>query len=256
MPSNEYFAGFFDGEGFVSITNGGRVQVGVTQKHPDILYELKNVFGGNVFVHDRKFNNCHHWKVTDKRGIKNFLNSVYPFSVVKKKEIELGLKAVELIRENNLGCNPLHSDDWIKRLAIRQEMQDLRPKKMFRNLMSEESRYRDEIKTKYQYRCSKCDAYLKNVSPVYQIIRDDKLICRGCNARMNIKEIKPLTKSQIEDVLKRSLSLNEACKELGLNRSSLYKKRKRFGLPLRIGFRGNYHNSKLEPNPPTRVDIS
>jgi hypothetical protein len=218
MLSSEYLAGFFDGEGFVSINSGGRVQIGITQKNPEILCEIKNIFGGNIYLESRKPGVCSHWKITDKVGIKNFLSLILPFSVVKKKEIELGLRAVDLVREDNLGCNPLDSDNWSKRLDIREEMQRLRPKKTLRNLQSDEAIYRAEIKRKYEFKCTMCGTYLKNLSPIYQIIRDDKLICRKCNALMNIKEIKPLTREQIEDALSKTGNLPDACKILGVNR--------------------------------------
>lgn len=240
MPSHEYWAGFFDGEGSVSITNGGRVQVVASQKYPEVLNLMKLDFGGHVYHQGQKYSFGYNWKVCDKKRITNFLNAVLPYSIVKKKEIELGLRAVDLIRSNNLGCNPLHSDDWIKRLGIREEMQALRPKKNFKNLISEESRYRAEIKKQFDFKCSQCGADLKNVSPVYQIIRNNKLICRKCNALMNIREIKPLTKEQIQEAISSSKNLNEACSKLGIVRSALYQKRMRLGLPDRIKFRGNY----------------
>lgn len=242
MPSNEYWAGFFDGEGSVSINSGGRVQVSITQKGRKILELAQQDFGGHIYCKSKKIlSPISNWKVCSKVESLNFLNAIYPYSIVKKKEIELGLKAIELIRSNNLGCEPLMPFEQEERMQVRQEMQDLRPQKTFRNLRSEEYLWREEIKKQSNFRCSSCNQDLKDVSPVYQVIRDDKLICRKCNALRNIKEIKPLTKEQIESAIGTTENLEEASKKLGLVRSSLYKKRKKLGLPQLEGHRGGYN---------------
>ncbi len=54
MPSNEYWAGFFDGEGAVSITNGLRVSVALAQKNSFVLELAKRQFGGEVYRKDKK----------------------------------------------------------------------------------------------------------------------------------------------------------------------------------------------------------
>lgn len=241
MPSNEYWAGLFDGEGCVSISNGGRVQVSVTQKNPEVLQILQKEFGGHIYLKSSKvLDPISHWKTCGKEDSFNFLSAIYPYSIIKKNEIEIGIRALGLVRERNIfdGCTPLTDSELDERLGLRIEMQNLRPNKKFKNLTSEEKQYRDRIKILFGFRCSKCNADLKNLSPIYQIIRDDKLICRKCNALMNIKEIKPLTREQIEDALNKTGNLNDACKILGVNRASLYCKRKHLGMPLRESSRG------------------
>ena len=58
-----------------------------------------------------------------------------------------------------------------------------------------------------------------------------ELLCRACHCRLHhSNDKKPLTKEQIEMAISTTRNLNEACKILGVNRSSLYVKRKELSL--------------------------
>ncbi len=58
-----------------------------------------------------------------------------------------------------------------------------------------------------------------------------ELLCRSCHCRLHhSNEKKPLTKEQIEMAISTTKNLDEACKILGVNRASLYWKRKRLNL--------------------------
>lgn len=60
-----------------------------------------------------------------------------------------------------------------------------------------------------------------------------ELLCRACHCRLHQSVPKKLvTKEQIEVAIKTTKNLDEACKLLGINRSSLYWKRKKFGLQM------------------------
>lgn len=57
------------------------------------------------------------------------------------------------------------------------------------------------------------------------------LLCRACHCRLHhSNEKKPITAEQINEAIESSSNLFEACKKLGLNRSSLYQKRKKLNL--------------------------
>ena len=59
-------------------------------------------------------------------------------------------------------------------------------------------------------------------------------LCRACHCRLHHSvEKKPLTKEQIEMAILTTKNLYEACRILGVNRASLYVKRKRLGLMFR-----------------------
>lgn len=239
MLTDEYIAGFFDGEGCVSIGTRGQCQVSITQKNPEVLYMIQEIHGGAVGCKERKFNNCYAWRQVSKEGVGKFLESILPHSVVKRKEIELGLEAVSRLRSGNNGCNPLTSQEMAVRESIRERMQLLRPKKTFCHMQSEEYRYRQSIKEKANWQCNLCGKNLKETRVRDQIVSQEKLWCRGCAAsRTNKRPLKPISKERIEEVLGMCNSLDEACAILDIGRSALFQKRKEYGLPARISMRG------------------
>jgi hypothetical protein len=97
---------------------------------------------------------------------------------------------------------------------------------------------RQELIRKEGLTCSKCG----KIGNSFQIIAHhitlnpedhskQELLCRSCHCRLHhSNEKKPLTKEQIEMAISTTKNLNEACEILGVNRASLYAKRKRLGL--------------------------
>jgi len=247
MLTDEYIAGFFDGEGCVMINAGGRCTVTITQKNPAVLYLIQQKFGGNVHKKHMKFSECYHWRLSSKNEILPFLERMKDLCFCKKQEIELGLEATHLVRENNDGCNPLSSGEYAQRLSIRARMQALRPKKTFCSLSSQEYLYRQKVKEDANWLCNKCGMDLKDIRIRDQIVSEEKLWCRACAAnRTNHKPLKPITKERIEEVLNTYNSLDEACKVLNIGRSALFKKRKEFGLPQRIALRGKKRGTYID----------
>lgn len=104
-----YLAGFFDGEGCISITVSMdrtkgktpryRVHVVITQKNPETLLELHQMAGiGNVY--DRRSNARFHassWQISHLQS-REFLTVLLPYLRNKKKEAEL---AIEFINKFN-----------------------------------------------------------------------------------------------------------------------------------------------------------
>jgi hypothetical protein len=239
MLTDEYIAGFFDGEGSISINAGGRSSVAITQKNPSVLYLIQSRFGGNVYQKTKKFNECFHWRISGKEEVIRFLEKMLPICVCKKQEIELGLEAAKLVRTNNNGCCPLTSEEHAQRLSIRARMQELRPKKNFCNLSAQEFLYRQKIKEDANWLCNKCGKDLQDTRVRDQVVSEDKLWCRACAAnRTNHKPLKPISKEQIVEALETYNNLEEVCKFLDIGRSALFKKRKEYGLPPRIALRG------------------
>lgn len=112
---------------------------------------------------------------------------------------------------------------------------------------SEDKKYKDKIRhggkreeliKENGFKCVKCGKEGNS----YQIVAhhitfnnqdhsEQELLCRACHCRLHhSNEKKPLTREQIDGAIKSSPNLFEACKELGLNRSSLYQKRRKLGL--------------------------
>ena len=93
-----YLAGLFDGEGCVVInhlknTSPSRfvLHVQITNIHLPVLLELKRIFGGQVANYQYKTRiNIYTWVVRAQMAIR-FLEKVYPYSVIKKEQIRLGI---------------------------------------------------------------------------------------------------------------------------------------------------------------------
>jgi hypothetical protein len=81
-------AGVFEGEGHYNGRYGNRVTVVVTQKEPEILFKLRDWFGGRVrFAQCKKVplsSNCHQWYACGDRA-RLFAALVYPWLSSKRK---------------------------------------------------------------------------------------------------------------------------------------------------------------------------
>ncbi len=230
MVDNKYWAGFFDGEGYVTINKVGGVVVGISQKRAEVLGLMIEQFGGTISNNHGPETSA--WRTGQADEVKNFLSMIYPHSIVKREEIEIGLKAAELIRRNNQGCVPLTFAEMEDRMKLRDELQALRPKKTFTKIASKIKIERDAIKDQHDHKCSMCREDLRGTNLSFQIISDGKLICRRCHCRRLPREVKHVSKESIENALASTSNLDEACAILGINRSSLYKKRMKHGLPI------------------------
>lgn len=96
-----YFAGFFDGEGYVGLYSNSKtteaIRVIVGQGKNDVLYDMKNIWGGSVYARFDKRNNRPHyaWEIRARKAEK-FLQDIKPFIRIKKEQVELALEAINL----------------------------------------------------------------------------------------------------------------------------------------------------------------
>jgi len=99
---------------------------------------------------------------------------------------------------------------------------------------------REELIHKTGLTCTKCG----KVGSSYQIVahhitgnnqehEHQELLCRACHCRLHQSvEKKVVTAEQIDKAIKTTKNLDEAAKKVGLNRSSLFQKRKKLGLQM------------------------
>ena len=93
-----YFAGFFDGEGSVSINRGfakkknwsptHSLTVQISGSRIEPLKKLYDIFGGSLFT---TCSNVWKWCLTGNKAAE-FIELIYPYSLIKKEEIELALQ--------------------------------------------------------------------------------------------------------------------------------------------------------------------
>jgi len=92
-----YLAGFFDGDGYISIyptgTNHHRIGVAITQKHIDILNLYKSIFGGSI---SKLKTHAYIWQLSSKKAA-SFLVSILPYLILKKDEATIAIEYQELI---------------------------------------------------------------------------------------------------------------------------------------------------------------
>jgi hypothetical protein len=115
MPSFEYFAGLFDGEGFVRIDNhflqpvtgNPRYQLhaGIAMTHKPAVKLCFDTFGG-FYKGDDCFKKkmpssrtIYRWSVVSN-GAYDFLKAIQPFSIVKKEQVDIAVAFQEHIRIN------------------------------------------------------------------------------------------------------------------------------------------------------------
>lgn len=128
--TDEWLAGFFDGEGCISgrsyfcptkYVNKPRVhlQISITQKDRKILEEIQKNYGGTIYD---KTKACSHIRWLGKNEMKTFLQTIAPFVICKKEQVLLALKFVETIREENLGSKGLSESVHAEREEIYQKL--------------------------------------------------------------------------------------------------------------------------------------
>ena len=101
-------AGFFDGEGYVTIqVRGGKYQghylrIGVNHVNPDPLYKLQELFGGSVRVQRKKptgnRKRRHEWTLSCKKAAK-CLRRMRPYIINKTAPISIGLQLDDSMQE-------------------------------------------------------------------------------------------------------------------------------------------------------------
>jgi len=115
--TDEYVAGFFDGEGCIQLTVGDRIGVkgktylrcqlyiSITQLDPTVLYAIKDVYGGNVYkrkaraTKSSKMHNRSDWVATSKVAA-DFLEDIRPYMICKAEEADIALKFASTMGNN------------------------------------------------------------------------------------------------------------------------------------------------------------
>jgi len=126
--SNQYWAGFFDGEGNIYFAKDlVHMKVGISQKETETLYLLKMRFGGYLSRTGGKYP-CARWEVGGKKEIVSFLEAVCPYLIVKRVEAEIALEALKGWRESRnykSGLNgPLPQEEIDRRRNLKKKFDE------------------------------------------------------------------------------------------------------------------------------------
>lgn len=107
VQDKAYFAGFFDGEGYVGLYSNTKtseaIRVIIGQGKPDVLYELQENYGGSVYPrHDKRSGREHFaWEVRARKA-EHFLKDIRPYVRIKKQQVELSLQAMNMTYTDKL----------------------------------------------------------------------------------------------------------------------------------------------------------
>jgi hypothetical protein len=137
--SAQYVAGLFDGEGCVSSSKGFvkgkyvkypriRLQITIANTHIGLLQLLVKWFGGGYIdkMSGERIKPCYSWRVCGKTNMSKFLNYIKEYSIIKRKQIELGLEFCETLRDENLGNMALSKHVHKRREEIHKELRELK----------------------------------------------------------------------------------------------------------------------------------
>lgn len=80
-----YFAGMFDSDGCVGVSNLNQVEVAVSQKYRAICDAMKQKYGGGVTNNATVFK----WSIKNRDGAMKFIEDILPYSIEKKQQLEL-----------------------------------------------------------------------------------------------------------------------------------------------------------------------
>lgn len=131
MITIEYLAGFFDGEGCITVVGSKppsvNLIVSIAQTELQILTEIRECFGGYLYPKVRrsaKHNQAWELRWVSRSAIE-FLEKVYPFLKVKQLQAKIVLQEWKpLIREHR-GGKALTIQDWNKRLEVKEKLSSL-----------------------------------------------------------------------------------------------------------------------------------
>ena len=101
-----YAAGIFDADGCIGIYEAMknnqhrrymRIQVMVAGMHGGMLGQFKLRYGGSVCYQSEL---CKQWRQDSKEKVRIFLEEIRPFSIVKAKQIDVGLRFLSIPRSS------------------------------------------------------------------------------------------------------------------------------------------------------------
>jgi hypothetical protein len=129
-----YAAGFFDGEGSVSIetrrlvkhsaTLNWRLSVRVSQVDPAPLQQLRSIWGGSICFRQpgkRSVRPYYQWSISTARA-EQFLKDIASFAIVKQREIGIALEFRALIGRATPGRKGLSPADVAERMRLKDEI--------------------------------------------------------------------------------------------------------------------------------------
>lgn len=136
----KYFAGFFDGEGYIGliINNTNKsptpyLSVQVTNTNLKILEEFKKKFNGSITknkMYKPNHTQSYRWIVTAIKAVK-FIKEISPYLVIKKSQATLAVKFQSILRsKGGYKRNRLTKQEIKERMLYYEEMKIFNKRKL------------------------------------------------------------------------------------------------------------------------------
>lgn len=137
--NNNYLAGFFDGEGSISIIyynkrniNEFYILIQISNTNLDILKEFQKRFSGKIYplkIKSENHTQAYSWKITAIVA-SLFLKNMLPYLVIKKSQAELALK----FQQRQFKGKFINNNEMDLRLKMRNEMLELNGRHLERRI--------------------------------------------------------------------------------------------------------------------------
>lgn len=126
-----YYAGFFDGEGCVSVHSRGRqwsvLKASISNTDLPVLEDFKGRFGGGIYRGSsrRGVKPWWKWEATSKAAA-NFLETILPYSKIKAEQIEVALEFQDTMGTDHNSRKPVTDDVLQLRESIRLRLKEMK----------------------------------------------------------------------------------------------------------------------------------
>ena len=122
----QYIAGFFDGEGSITVTKDLCIQVVIGQNDEDILIAIANFFGSGTLSAPkirRGHKQCYVLRWCSKKAT-SVLERILPYLVLKRYRAELAIKAQSFVVHAHAG-KPVPRENREKRELLAKEIKGI-----------------------------------------------------------------------------------------------------------------------------------
>lgn len=114
-----YIAGFFDGEGGLSISNEGYLVLHFTNNDPNVLEWIHERVGGNIHCSRKSFK----LQIASKDELRFCIVSIRPYVRRRYEKLDWALAYLDLLVQSRPGVK-LSDTEQLKRLLVLQKIEE------------------------------------------------------------------------------------------------------------------------------------
>ena len=136
MVSYEYIAGFFDGEGHITISydskkNNYFLVCSIANTNKQVLDEIQKVTGGHVIFHKGSEHRHPHYRLSFyTKQAYDFIRAIHPHVIVKRMECDIALEFVKSLRPTGQNHYKLTAEELEFRERCKQQIMALHGNRM------------------------------------------------------------------------------------------------------------------------------